>query len=127
MVYLAGPMRGKTLFNFPAFDYWRDALLAQGHAVISPADMDRDAGFDPATLPADWDWDVIPQPPMFNMDAAMDRDIAGVRQCDAVFLMPGWECSRGAVAEHALAMWCRKAIYCEWDLPPCAAKKGAGK
>ena len=122
MIYLAGKMTGIPMFNFPAFDFWRNVLTADGHTVISPADMDREAGFDPATLPADWDWDTIP--PTFNMDAAMDRDIAGVRRCDAVFLLPGWECSRGAVAKHALAVWCGKAIYCEWDLPPSQAQNG---
>jgi len=125
LIYLAGPMRGRPLFNFAAFDYWRDILVSRGDTVISPADMDREAGFDPATLPADWDWNVIPD--TFDMEAAMDRDIAGVRRCDGMFMLPGWMWSKGAFAEHALAVWCGKAIYCEWDWPRIDAAKGVGK
>jgi hypothetical protein len=121
LIYLAEPMSGKPLYNFPEFDIWRDELVAMGHAVISPADMDREIGFDPKCFPPDWDWNTIPA--TFDMEAAMDRDIAGVRRCNAVFMMPGWECSRGAFAEHAIAVWCRKAIYCEWDLPPRQAQR----
>ncbi len=125
LIYLAGPMRGKPLFNFAAFDYWRDVLVSRGYAVISPADMDREVGFDPATLPADWNWNVIPA--TFDMEAAMDRDIAGVRRCDAIFMLDEWASSKGAIAENALAVWCGKAIYCEWDLPRIDAAKGAGE
>jgi hypothetical protein len=39
LIYLAGPMRGRKFFNFPAFDAARDILLSQGYEVISPADM----------------------------------------------------------------------------------------
>ena len=41
-VYLAGPMRGKPNFNFPAFDYAAAKLREDGHEVFSPADKDRE-------------------------------------------------------------------------------------
>ena len=49
-VYVAGPMRGKKFFNFPAFDDAKEDLESQGFSVISPADLDRAVGFDPEIL-----------------------------------------------------------------------------
>ena len=116
LVYIAGPMTGIRQWNFPEFDEARDELIKLGHVVISPADMDRAAGFDPANLPDDWNWSMTPS--SFNVDAAIDRDIAAVRRCDAVYMLGGWESSLGAFAERALAKWCRKPIYCKYDFPP---------
>jgi hypothetical protein len=91
-------------------------LLNKGHHVISPADMDREFGFEPADLPSDWDWHQTP--PSFDANAAIDRDIAGVRRADGIYFLDGWQSSKGARAEHAIAVWCGKPVYCEWDLPP---------
>ncbi len=51
-VYIAGPMRGYTHFNFPAFDGARDLGKSLGWKVISPADLDRAEGLDPFNDPA---------------------------------------------------------------------------
>jgi hypothetical protein len=101
--YVAGPMRGRPFFNFPAFDKARDYLEALGCSVISPADLDRESGFDPAGLPADHDWSFIPNG--FDLHAAIDRDIAALKRCDGIYLLEGWENSRGALAEKAMAEW----------------------
>ena len=111
-VYIAGPMKHKPFFNFPAFDRARDALLLAGHVPISPADMDRAVGFDETGYPTGSD--TIPAD--FDMSAAMDRDIAAVRRCDAVLLIEGWWYSKGARAERALAEWCGKEIW--YDIKP---------
>lgn len=55
-VYIAGPMRGIPLFNFPAFDRAADVLRSHCHYPINPADLDRKIGFDPKNLPVDYDW-----------------------------------------------------------------------
>ena len=47
--YLCGPMRGYPRLNFAAFDVARDLGRALGYHVISPADLDREAGIDPIT------------------------------------------------------------------------------
>lgn len=44
--YIAGPMRGVKEFNFPLFDEVRDYIKALGWTAVSPADHDRDLGFD---------------------------------------------------------------------------------
>jgi hypothetical protein len=102
-VYIAGPMRGLPLFNFPAFDTARDLAIAKGFNPTSPADMDRDSGFHEDNSPE----------AAHGAEAARDfakRDcdaLIGFRaeDGDAIALLPGWEKSTGAVAEFFLARW----------------------
>jgi hypothetical protein len=101
-IYIAGPMTGYPEFNFPAFDAARD-YLERDWNVISPADMDRELGFDPA-----WD-DVTAE---FLRDA-MRRDIDAVMHVDALYALAGWEQSKGASAEVALAEWRGIPVYYE--------------
>lgn len=102
--YIAGPMRGRKFFNFPAFDDARDMLESNGHSVISPADLDREIGLHPEILPADYDWrdlSIIG----FSLHDAIDRDVAALKRCDAIYMLQGWEHSAGARAEKAIAEW----------------------
>lgn len=97
-------MRGIRLFNFPAFDETAKMILALGVGQpISPADIDRAVGFDPTTLPKDYDWNKIP--PGLNLREIIDRDIAALKTCHSIYLLKGWEKSTGARAEVALAKW----------------------
>ena len=93
-IYLAGPMSGYRRFNFDAFDAARNDLERDWN-VISPADMDRAIGFDP---------DECEVTPEFLRDA-MRRDIDAIMHVDALYALKGWEQSRGASAEVALAKW----------------------
>jgi hypothetical protein len=94
-IYIAGPMRGRELFNFPAFDAARDLLTAQGWHVHSPADHDRTTGFDPVAgvMPAD-----------FDVTAAFRWDVQTILDVDAVYFLDEWEASAGANTEHAIAV-----------------------
>lgn len=96
-VYVAGPMRGYPQFNFPAFDAARDRGRALGHDVVSPADIDREHGFD----------ETAPPPTITGamLREFARRDVAAVLTCDALALLPGWERSSGALAELAVARW----------------------
>ena len=80
--YLAGPMTGFPRFNFDAFDIARDQLESEGWTVISPADLDRQHGFDPDNPP--------PITPSLLREAVM-REMAVIMESDAVVLLPGWE------------------------------------
>lgn len=102
--YLAGPMSGVQLFNFPMFDLVRDHLLALGYNVISPADLDREVGFDPET-------GVVSK---VFLEEAMKRDLDAIMKADAIVMLPGWERSTGAKAELALARW-RHIDLCAWN------------
>lgn len=103
-VYISGPMRGIKFFNFPVFDAARDWLIASGHDVVSPADLDRAAGFDPFTFDESVDWD-RPEKLGFSLELAAVRDFHELIKCDAIMLLHGWEKSKGATAEKAIAEW----------------------
>jgi hypothetical protein len=102
-IYVAGKMRGLPRYNFPEFDKVATALRAEGHTVLSPADIDRQMGFDPSTLPDDHDWSKLPA--CLDIKEVIKRDIDAILECDAIFMLPGWRCSVGAQAELAVALW----------------------
>ncbi len=82
-IYVAGPMSGYPQLNFPAFHAAAAALREAGHHVENPAEIVAD----PNTAWLD----------------CMRADITRLVTCDAVYMLPGWEHSRGARIEHQLA------------------------
>jgi len=99
-VYVAGPMRGKESFNFPAFHKAADVLREQGWTVFNPAEMDEANGFDFTGLTGDEDVSSIG----FSLREALAADLAFITErADAVAVLPGWENSTGARAEVATA------------------------
>lgn len=107
-IYIAGPMRGIPLYNFPAFDFAKHVLAVSEEThellAVSPADIDRGSGFDPEDMPADWNWDEI-HPSVGTKEEVIERDFRAIRTCDAIYMLQGWENSTGARAEAALAEW----------------------
>lgn len=95
-VYIAGPMRGYPLFNFPAFDAASLKLRVLGWKVFSPAEHDRESGFDPAIEDMDAQ--------KFDVTQAFRWDVAVLLEVDAVYFLNGWERSAGANTEHAIAV-----------------------
>lgn len=96
-VYLAGPMRGYDLYNFPAFDRCAENLRGMGYKVISPAELDRQAGFSEHA-------EFTPEELVPMMREFMRRDLnAIIDQCSAIALMPGWQKSSGVKVELSLA------------------------
>lgn len=92
-IYLSGPMRGITDFNFPAFDEAAARLRAVGHDVFSPADHDREIIAGTKRTVED-----------LTVRECMRADCAYIcDEAEAIFVLPGWELSRGARAEVALA------------------------
>jgi hypothetical protein len=102
-VYIAGPMRGRKLYNFPEFDRVGGILLAKGYKVMSPADFDRKIGFDPWELPEDHDWNKVPDG--FDVQQAFFRDLGAIAECDFICLLDGWTDSVGARCEYFAARW----------------------
>jgi nucleoside 2-deoxyribosyltransferase len=100
-VYLAGPMRQIKEFNVSAFRAWAARLRAQGHEVFSPAESTEaiyGAGiYDGAT--GDEGEIGVDRRAVFAADFAWLCASA-----EAVALMPGWEASKGATAERAVAI-----------------------
>lgn len=102
-LYIAGPMRGYELFNFPAFDEAAAELREMGHEVWSPAEIDRELGFDPeGTL----------EEQGFDLQAAMRRDLAIITNTiDGIVLLPGWERSSGARTERFVAETVGRSVW----------------
>lgn len=118
-IYIAGPMRGRPQFNFPAFDAAEKFLAAQGFTPISPAAMDRlYEGWNPhppADLAVDTDLKV----------RCMSRDLAVIftlrpENGDCLYLLDGWKDSAGARVELSLAKFlCLPVVFQgTWGLTP---------
>ncbi|HZU73574.1 MAG TPA: DUF1937 family protein [Acidimicrobiales bacterium] len=88
-VYLAGPMRGYVNFNFPAFDEAAAYLRELGIEVISPAEHDREQGFDETQNSLEG----------FDLKAALLWDLEQIAEASAVVVLPGWESSQGVDLE----------------------------
>lgn len=99
--YVAGPMRGYDLWNFPAFDAARDLLVDEGHLVISPADLDRHRGITETTAEFSPD----------DFQIAMRCDLTAIAAfATDVYLLKGWEHSSGVYNELAVAQTTGKGI-----------------
>lgn len=102
-IYLAGPMRGIKAYNHPAFYEAAHKLRNEGHEVFSPAEKDRD-------LWPDRPWDSYTGDMKLDgftggdMRVVIRHDLDWIADhADAIALLPGWQKSRGARVEHALA------------------------
>lgn len=95
--YLAGPMSGFPLHNYPVFAWVAKRLRAQGWDIVSPIEIN------PGQEHSDF------SEPLFR--SCMQADIHALVDCDAIILMPGWEHSRGAMIEFELAKALGHEIY----------------
>jgi len=100
-VYVAGPMRYHKEFNFPKFVSATAQLRAKGWVVFNPAERDLETGFNPSGLEGtDEELDEL----NFCLRSALGADTKWIcEEADAIYLLPGWERSSGAIAERALA------------------------
>ena len=107
-IYLAGPMRGYPLFNFPAFEVAENALVALGFKVISPARHDLDAGFDPKLTLEENE-----RLHAFDLKAHMAWDLRVIlsEECQGVILMPGWRNSTGCRNEVLVAQTAGRPVF----------------
>lgn len=121
-IYIAGPMRGIYYFNRGAFDVAERLLAEEGWKPINPHTLDEEAGFDLAQEvwtygvsskkyhgnPAENIWPETEAHILtncFDMKAAIKRDVEAIAECDAIYLLKGWQNSKGACAERAIAEW----------------------
>ena len=109
-IYISGPMTGKPDHNRPAFDAAAKRLREQGHFVINPAELsalfgsENDVSESFKILYRITDkifW--LPSEESVAK-AVLQADLAAVRSCDAIYLLRGWETSRGAKRELAEAI-----------------------
>lgn len=105
-LYLAGPMRGRPQFNFPAFHAAAAKLRAEGHIVFSPAerDIERAGGVDISSNNPTGDEDQARRDFGVTLRECLKDDLTWI--CDhaeGIALLPGWEDSKGARCEASLA------------------------
>jgi hypothetical protein len=81
-IYISGPMTGLPDLNFPAFHAEAARIRALGHEVVNPAELNPDGG---------------------TWQECMRKDIAALCECDGIFMLPGWDVSRGALLEFEIA------------------------
>lgn len=100
-VYIAGPMRGRVEFNFPAFDAAAAFLCSKGFDAYNPAEADRELdGFDPKTGKG-----------LQPVEVYMRRDFAAILECDGIAMLPGWRDSEGASKEYDFAVMLGLPIF----------------
>lgn len=103
--YLAGPMTGLPRWGFDRFDRAAARLRKAGWDVVSPAELDRAAGFDERTA-------VLPDG---FMAEAMRRDMEALLRVDSIVLLDGWEGSRGTALELRVALALGLDVYEMWN------------
>jgi len=113
-VYCAGPMSGYPDYNFSAFFAASELLEQQGYTAINPAQLDIDAGYPLERLKL-----LTPEEFQEFLKGAMKRDLEAIQGCDALVLLPGWEKSKGARAERAVAEWAGLRIGYLWMAACC--------
>lgn len=92
-IYIAGPMTGYPDMNFPAFNQAAETLRYNDWEIINPVDINPDPK-------ADW-------------LGCMRKDIKALCDCDAIYLLNGWEKSEGANAEYQVARILKLKVYFE--------------
>ncbi|PWI34852.1 nucleoside 2-deoxyribosyltransferase [Vibrio albus] len=97
--YIAGPMTGYDNFNRDAFHAKADQLKGQGHYVLNPATL----------------------PDGLTQAEYMDICFAMIRAAEAVYFLPKWEESEGAVAEYHYAKKIGLKLICAETLVSLAA------
>lgn len=119
VVYLAGPMQGIDFFNFPRFNAVAWCIRQDGHRVFNPAerDIERAGGVDisQGAIGGVLNEDVKKH---FSLREALADDTNFIcLEADTIALLPGWEKSNGAQAEHRLAVALGHEIgYLDLDL-----------
>ena len=109
--YIAGPMRSKPEFNYPAFMEAERRLKLNGWEVFNPAqmDIDHDDGGADLTLSIDEQHEHASAPVNARRYAWRDCGILiktmRAEEGDAIVMLPDWEESTGAIAERAIAKW----------------------
>ncbi|HSW65208.1 MAG TPA: DUF4406 domain-containing protein [Dissulfurispiraceae bacterium] len=95
-VYLSGPITGIESKSAPMFSEAENDLTQQGYHVVNPWKLDH-------THDQKW-------------ENYMATDITALLECDCICMLPGWEHSRGARLELAIAMN-RGMSYIYWKEP----------
>lgn len=106
-MYIAGPYRGKTKeeieLNIQFVAGFARVIARKGWFPISP--HLNSALFDYCA-------------PDISAEFWLEGDLSLLLSCDAVFMIPGWQRSKGSVQEYQFAQTAKKIIFTEFnDIP----------
>ena len=92
-VYIAGPMSGYPLYNFEQFFAWAAAIRSVGDVPLNPAEHDVSKMF------GGWVYKEA------DYDEIIQYDLNLIKtEADRMFMLRGWNFSKGAQMEHALGV-----------------------
>ena len=91
-IYIAGPMTGKEDMNRVEF--------RKAAKFVEESSKGFSIGFNPHDVANMLGWDE--QTPLSTIASTLLADLSS---CDAIYMLRGWEQSKGATAEHAVAKW----------------------
>jgi hypothetical protein len=103
-IYLSGPMSGIPYFNKPAFDTAAKSLRALGHTVFNPPEWDiRHFGAEMLDNPRGDASEAAAQHG-FDIRIALRADLIWIiEHAQCIAMLPGWQNSKGALAEFHTA------------------------
>ena len=90
-IYIAGPMRGYEQLNYPAF--YKAEKYLKSKKVWKPIN------------PARMDDEIYGSEESLDHVEALKRDIDEIFEAEAMYMLRGWTDSKGALVEHALALY----------------------
>jgi len=91
-IYIAGKITGTDLEQtFKKFEEKENELKAQGWEVVNPMKLKHDH---------DKKW-----------ESYMTECLSALKQCQAIYLLPDWDRSAGAVVEHLFAIKMKLEIH----------------
>lgn len=97
-------MRGIKDFNFPAFHEAALSLRMQGHNVFNPAEKDEEKHGKDVSKSETGDL-AESEAKGFDLRHALATDLDWIcRHADGIYLLKGWQNSKGASAELATAL-----------------------
>jgi len=102
MIYVSGPINGRLAGNLPAFRFAERELVELGHEVVVPHDVapHEHAGECPVGYAEPHSVDF----PEHTSTACFIRgDLRALLDCDAIYMLRGWERSVGARLEFDVA------------------------
>jgi hypothetical protein len=104
-VYVSGPMTGYPAFNRSNFERARRAIIRQGHIPIIPGDGEVYSEQEITDLAA------TPE----NRARWLRKDVEDILRSDVVWVLEGWEGSRGSTFEVLIALELGIPVHTEHD------------
>jgi hypothetical protein len=98
-LYISGPITGMPDLNRKAFKDMANDLFRLGNQAINPHDIGEN-------IEAEFPYDKTPQ-----WIDYMKADCSELCKCDGVVVLPGYEKSKGALIETAIATMLEMPIY----------------